>query len=444
MPIISPSNLEYLGSKPNFTRDTYDTLAKMQAALEDGHIDVGHQTYCIETGITYKAVPNPSGGLMWEDTIGDLREDLTQKILDDERVTSEAFWDLNERVQKTETELFGDGDGSSEDTKLGQVWKWYDEQTHLPVFETSWAKKTSGNLRQGTTKTYTANFSWDWANRAGSNGVMTKVGSADWTTKTFEELGKSGAVKGGSVSIDVPVTLGTSAVTLSAKFDNGQAQSDITVTPLSPSRTWSATGLPETWVTLSPTGIYQLTIKVVGANLPESSVGDRIIGSSGNILKTLSSVDDSNVVASETINVTVGTSRTYTLSWKKRAGTIIDSYSYTATPCFIVISGQTNAWDGTAQTFPSFFINSRGGYQSWSKSGPTTLPQIEFTAGSTLVYLSQTDIRGLGAKSLARGSDTWATITGFSKSGTVEYLGKTYYYLMNPNIGAGIFSFKFV
>ena len=104
MPLSTPSNLEYLGPKPNFTRDTYDTLEAMQAALNSGHIDEGHQTYCTETGITYRAVRGPQG-LIWEDTVGDLQRDLTQKIIDNERVASEALWDLNSRVENIEQDV---------------------------------------------------------------------------------------------------------------------------------------------------------------------------------------------------------------------------------------------------------------------------------------------------------------------------------------------------
>lgn len=66
MPIISPSNIEYLGSKPNFTRDAFDTIAEMQAALEAGYIDEGHLSYCRADGKHYKATKTDLGSLEWK------------------------------------------------------------------------------------------------------------------------------------------------------------------------------------------------------------------------------------------------------------------------------------------------------------------------------------------------------------------------------------------
>jgi hypothetical protein len=108
-----------------------------------------------------------------------------------------------------------------------------------------------------------------------------------------------------------------------------------------------------------------------------------------------------------------------------------------------VISSQENAWDGSDAGLEAFMRNSTGGYQTWTKSATTDIPETEYTAGSTAAYISQFDIRNLVVKSMPQGSDTWTTISGFSESGTITYLGKTYYYRLNPNIGAGIFSFKF-
>ena len=48
-----PSNLEYLGSKPNFSRDTFLTVSQMQEAISQGWIDEGHISYCKENGIRY-------------------------------------------------------------------------------------------------------------------------------------------------------------------------------------------------------------------------------------------------------------------------------------------------------------------------------------------------------------------------------------------------------
>ena len=49
-----PENVSYLGNKPNFTRDTFDTISDMSAAAEAGYIDEGHLSYCKEDGKHYK------------------------------------------------------------------------------------------------------------------------------------------------------------------------------------------------------------------------------------------------------------------------------------------------------------------------------------------------------------------------------------------------------
>jgi hypothetical protein len=53
--ISYPESISYLGNKPNFTRDTFDTLEEMREALEAGYIDEGHLSYCKANGKHYKA-----------------------------------------------------------------------------------------------------------------------------------------------------------------------------------------------------------------------------------------------------------------------------------------------------------------------------------------------------------------------------------------------------
>ena len=63
--IAYPENVSYLGNKPNFTRDSFDTLEEMDAAIGLGYIDEGHLSYCKSNGKTYKAIKTEEGGLAW-------------------------------------------------------------------------------------------------------------------------------------------------------------------------------------------------------------------------------------------------------------------------------------------------------------------------------------------------------------------------------------------
>ncbi len=439
MPIFSPSNIEYLGSKPNFTRDTYDTLEAMQAALEAGYIDEGHLTYCRETGITYRAV-RVNDDLIWEDTIGDLQKDLTEKILEDEKVTSEALWDLNTRMEHVEKDLSGDIIGGI-GYRLEKVWDMY---THK-VATSFWSKTDTQKLRQGTTHIYTVTFEWTWDSRIGATGVMYKVGDDQWTEKSFEEMGVTHDSETAAWSTDVEVPLGTEPVVLSSKFNDSDSSgfAEITITPVEPKITWLVSGLPGSWVPLDLRKTEPLTMEVTGSYLSEDALGNKILDSDGDILKTISEVSDDDVVVTNVIDIDPSVVQPFTMSWQTDVGVTVDSYTYTPQPGFFVISSQENAWDGSDAGLEAFMRNSTGGYQTWIKSATTDIPETEYTAGSTAAYISQFDIRNLVAKSMPQGSDTWTTISGFSESGTITYLGKTYYYRLNPNIGAGIFSFKF-
>jgi hypothetical protein len=64
--ISYPENISYLGNKPNFTRDAFDTFAEMQDALLAGYIDEGHLSYCKANGKHYKATKTELGGLEWK------------------------------------------------------------------------------------------------------------------------------------------------------------------------------------------------------------------------------------------------------------------------------------------------------------------------------------------------------------------------------------------
>ena len=52
MALTIGDNFEYKGQKPNFARDSFDTLAEMKAFPETS-IDDGHISYCKEDGEHY-------------------------------------------------------------------------------------------------------------------------------------------------------------------------------------------------------------------------------------------------------------------------------------------------------------------------------------------------------------------------------------------------------
>lgn len=76
-------NFNYRGKKPNFDRDSFDTLQSMKN-YSDNNIDEGHISYCIETDKHYKY--NSSNDI--DSTTGKFRE-FTEGILpDEEDITS--------------------------------------------------------------------------------------------------------------------------------------------------------------------------------------------------------------------------------------------------------------------------------------------------------------------------------------------------------------------
>jgi hypothetical protein len=441
MPLSTPSNLEYLGPKPNFTRDTYDTLEAMQEALDSGHIDEGHQTYCTETGITYRAVKGTTG-LVWEDTVGNLQRDLTQKILDNEKVASEALWDLNSRLSKVESEIIDDeSEGMGPETRLDQVYNWFDAQTHIPVLTSQITKSSEGNLRQGTTHIYNAEFTWDWANREpGVTGVSITVNGST-TTKTFAEINKDPNVSGGTYTWSIPVSLGDSNITLGASFYNTRVQgtSSLTVQPLTPSYTWSVTGLPGSWESYNLSKTYTLSMTVTGKNLAASQDGDKIYKSDGTILKTITGVTDSDVTATETKTISLTSVGQLIWSWKSSDGnTTRGNKTYSPRPSFFIVSSTTG------DTVSGAVSHALGiSKQAYLSSGPTETPVIEFPANCTGIYISPYDVRSLKVKSQKSGETTWTTNSSWTYKGTYTYNGVTYYYIGNQGIGAGNFKFKF-
>ena len=445
-----PSNLEYLGSKPNFSRDTFLTVSQMQEAISQGWIDEGHISYCKENGITYRAIKDPENQerLIWSDLIGEVKDDIEKIIIQNEFVTSEALTDLNSRLSKVESEITDtEGPGMGDNTRLDQVYEWFDIQTHIPVLNSTITKVSSGNLRRGTQHTYQATFTWDWANREpGVTGVSTTVNGTK-TNRTFVEINKDPFVQGGTYTWDIPLTLSSSNITLGASFYNTDTQgtSSLTVTPLTPLYTWSITGLPSSWEAFNSGATYTLTMTVTGKNLAVSQEGDEIYKSDGTVLKTVTGITDSNVTASETKSIGLGDVGQLSWSWKSSDGTVTRSNkSFSPKPSFFLVSSTTG--DTVSGAISHALGVSKQIYLTpdpGGTSGPTEIPAIEFPANCTGIYLSPYDVRSLKVKSQKSGETTWTTNSSWTYTGTYTYNGVTYYYIGNQGIGAGNFKFKF-
>lgn len=76
-------NFNYRGKKPNFDRDSFDTLQSMKN-YSDNNIDEGHISYCIETDKHYKY--NSSNDI--DSTTGKFREFIEGILPDEEDITS--------------------------------------------------------------------------------------------------------------------------------------------------------------------------------------------------------------------------------------------------------------------------------------------------------------------------------------------------------------------
>lgn len=76
-------NFNYRGKKPNFDRDSFDTLQSMKS-YSDNNIDEGHISYCIETGKHYKYNSNND----IDSTTGKFREFIEGVLPDEEDITS--------------------------------------------------------------------------------------------------------------------------------------------------------------------------------------------------------------------------------------------------------------------------------------------------------------------------------------------------------------------
>ena len=54
MAVVIQSNIDYVGSQPNFERDRVRDLAALKAIQDKNTYDIGHIVYCISEGKHYK------------------------------------------------------------------------------------------------------------------------------------------------------------------------------------------------------------------------------------------------------------------------------------------------------------------------------------------------------------------------------------------------------
>lgn len=71
MPIPTADGFSYNGPKPNFDRDSFNTISDMKSYPENYQLDDGHLSYCKETKLYYKynesiSEPDPTLG-KWEE-----------------------------------------------------------------------------------------------------------------------------------------------------------------------------------------------------------------------------------------------------------------------------------------------------------------------------------------------------------------------------------------
>lgn len=152
MAIKVGDNFSYQGQKPNFDRDSFDTLAIMKAYPETS-IDDGHISYCKENGKSYQYKSNNSV----DATTGKWREfksgdsypagGTTGQVLT--KTASGVEW---KDVPEGENELPSGGTNGQVLTKTSSGTAWQNAPTELPSGGTEGQvlKKTSSGVEWGT------------------------------------------------------------------------------------------------------------------------------------------------------------------------------------------------------------------------------------------------------------------------------------------------------
>ena len=419
-----PSNIEYLGQKPNFTRDSYPTLTAMTEALEQGHIDPGHLSYCQESGVTYKAVLDPvTGGLVWKDILGDLQREYLGIIEDSEKVAAEAFWDLNTRLKNVEKSI----------TELSEsVQGLIDGGGIVPGGGGSPSAESTGNCvidgpdqpgLRGTEFTWT--ITWTWTHAAGTGLTGLTYGSE---TVLLSSLDLANTDTG---TWTVTGT-GTWPETITAGWFGTTAFQGATreFTAIPEVREMTVTGLPGLWEYLdSDPWTTQVTMEARGSGL---TIGETVTGPGGTVIGTVNTPDSWSVT--ESFDITGIVTDPYVWRWSGETLTVDPGLT-------ILMTRDPGSTDYTNMS--ELLGQADSGYKSYTGTeiGQIVFPDLAYTGVDEVWIISRLDIRAWRAWTGSQDS-TWDPDRSFVWSGLLRYQGKPFYYIKSTGLVRGTYQIK--
>lgn len=420
-----PSNIEYLGQKPNFTRDSYPTLASMTEALEQGHIDPGHLSYCQESGVTYKAVLDPvTGGLIWKDILGDLRGEYLRIIEDSEKVAAEAFWDLNTRLKSIEKSI----------TELSESLNGLIDGGVTPGGGGSPSTEaTSGTCvidgpdqagQRGTEFTWT--ITWTWTHAAGTGLTGLTYGSE---TVLLSSLGLSDTDTG---TWTITGT-GTWPETVSAGWFGTTAFQGASreFTAIPEVREMTVTGLPGLWEYLLDTDPWTtpITMEAAGSGL---TLGETVVGPDGTVVGTVDVTDSWSVT--DSLDITGIVVDPYVWRWSGETLTVDPGLT-------ILMTRDTGSADYTNMS--ELLGQADSGYKSYTGTEVSEIvfPDLAYTGVDEVWIISRLDIRTWRAWTGSQDS-TWDPDRSFVWSGLLRYQGQPFYYIKSTGLVRGTYQLK--
>ena len=417
-----PSNIEYLGQKPNFTRDSYPTLASMEEALALGHIDPGHLSYCQESGVTYKAVLDQSTGTMsWKDILGDIRSEYLGIIEDTEKVAAEAFWDLDSRlkdIKESITELSAD---------VQTLLDWYNGESgpsDRPKMGTCVIDGPEQPGLRGSEFTWTITWTWTHAESSGLTGLtygdttllLSDLGLQDTDTGTWAVTGTG--------TYPETITAGWFGTT---EFQ-GATREFVDIPEV---RTMAVSGLPGFWDYLdTDPWTTPITMKASGSGL---TIGETITGGPGNeVVGTVDLTDSWSTT--QDFEITGITTDTYTWRWSGE--------TLTVDPCLAVLMTRDPS-SPAAPTMAGLLGQATSGFKSYTGTGVSEIifPDMTYTGTEEVWIISGLDIRAWRAWTGDQDS-AWDPDRKFVESGQLRYQGKPFYYIKSTSPLAGTYQIK--
>lgn len=416
-----PSNIEYLGQKPNFTRDSYPTLASMEEALALGHIDPGHLSYCQESGVTYKAVLDQSTGTMsWKDILGDIRSEYLGIIEDTEKVAAEAFWDLDSRlkdIRESITELSAD---------VQTLLDWYNGESgpsDRPKMGTCVIDGPGQPGLHGSEFTWTITWTWTHAESSGLTGLT--YGD---TTLLLSDLGLQNTDTGtwavtGTGTYPETITAGWFGTT---EFQGATRE----FTAIPETREMTVTGLPGLWEYLdSDPWTTPITMEARGSGL---TIGETVTGPGGTVVGTVDTPDSWSVT--ESFDITGIVVDPYVWRWSGETLTVDPGLT-------ILMTRDPGSADYTNMS--ELLGQADSGYKSYTGTeiGQIVFPELAYTGIDEVWIISRLDIRSWRAWTGSQDS-TWDPDRSFVGSGLLRYQGKPFYYIKSTGLVRGTYQIK--